>query len=202
MERGVACVGLPSRYQARRRVGIMRIDFQGRNVEITERFRQHAAPRLETLHRHFEQIQSVKVVVSRQRQWRVVEVTVDAVSTLLRAEERSDEDELTAFDRALDAIEKQINKYKTRLRSYRHRVSSRTAATLEPAEAEEEVGEDEEIRIQRVKYVSLKPMTAQEAAMQMELLGHDFFLFMDAETERIGVVYKRRAGDYGLLLAE
>ncbi len=176
----------------------MRIQFQGRNCEVTQRFRQHVEPRLETLRRHFERIETVKVVLAKQRQWYVVEITVDAVGVLLRAEERSDDD-LTSFDRALDAIEKQVEKYKDRLRRYRHRPAARVE---EVEEAGEEEAAGDEIPISRVKNISLKPMTAQEAVMQMELLGHDFFLFLDAETEQVGVVYKRKAGDYGLLLAE
>ncbi len=181
----------------------MRIDVQGRNVEITQRFRDHVEPRLETLHRHFDRIQSVKVVMSQQRQWRVVEVTVDADGVLLRAEERSD-DELTSFDRALGAVGKQVERYKDRLRRFRHRRGLREAdaPAAEDLEEEEELLGDEAVRIIRTKSVPLKPMTAQEAAMQMELLGHDFFMFHDAETQKVCLVYRRRDGDYGMLVPE
>lgn len=181
----------------------MRIDVQGRNVEITQRFRDHVEPRLETLRRHFDRIQWVKVVMSQQRQWRVVEITVDADGVLLRAEERSD-DELTSFDRALSAVGKQVERYRNRLRRFRRRRNLRQAGapTTEDLEEEEEPAGDEAVRIIRTKSVPLKPMTAQEAAMQMELLGHDFFLFHDAETQRVCLVYRRRDGDYGMLVPE
>ena len=71
---------------------VMRIDIQGRNCEVTQRFRNYVEPRLDSLYRHFDRIQSVKIVLSHQRQWRVVEITVDADGLLLRAEERSDDE--------------------------------------------------------------------------------------------------------------
>jgi putative sigma-54 modulation protein len=180
----------------------MRIDIHGRNYEVTRRFRNHVEPRIQTLQRHLDAIQSIKIVITQQRQWRVVEITVDADGILLRAEERSD-DELTSFDRALDAINKQVERYKDRLRRYRRRAMSRETVPPTAAETEEEeLWPEEEVRVMRVKSVPLKPMTVQEAAMQMELLGHDFFLFQDAETEKACVIYRRRDGDYGLLVPE
>ncbi|MBC7288697.1 MAG: ribosome-associated translation inhibitor RaiA [Armatimonadetes bacterium] len=173
----------------------MRLQIQGRDYEITERFRQHVEPRIDSLQRHLDRISSVKVVVSAQRNWRTVEITVDVDGTLLRAEERAD-DELTSFDRALDAIEKQIDRYKSR-----HRQRVRSEAPPAQMLAEEE-GPQPSHDIVRMKYVPLKPMTAEEAAMQMELLGHDFFMYLDAETESVAVVYRRKAGGYGVLMPE
>ena len=172
----------------------MRGEYQGRNAEITERFKDHVEPRLETLERHFSRVHSAKVVLSAQRNWKIVEVTVNGDGVLLRAEEQAD-DELTAFDRAFDALERQAEKYKGRLMAQRRRHEEPAAA---PAAAEAE--EEQRVEIVRVKRVPLKPMTAEEAVLQMELLGHDFFIFMDAETEEIGVVYRRKKGGYGLIL--
>lgn len=183
----------------------MRIDIQGRNCEVTQRFRNYVEPRIDSLYRHFDRIQSVKIVLSHQRQWRVVEITVDADGLLLRAEERSD-DEITSFDRALDAIGKQIEKYKDRLQRHRRRRRAKEAVApllqQQQEEKEEEADGEETVRIIRTKAVPLKPMTVQEAALQMELLGHDFFLFHDAEQEKVCLVYRRRDGDYGLLVPE
>ncbi|MCD6351341.1 MAG: ribosome-associated translation inhibitor RaiA [Armatimonadetes bacterium] len=180
----------------------MRIDIHGRNTEITQRFRDYVEPRLETLHRHFDRLQTVKIVVSRQRQWRVVEITLDAEGALFRAEERDSNDELGSFDRALDALHRQIEKYKDRLRRYRRRPGMKGLEQQAAEARPEEEEADEEVKIERVKTVPVKPMTAQEAALQMELLGHDFFLFMDAETEKISLVYRRHDGSYGLLVPE
>jgi len=170
----------------------MRLDFYARNAEITGEFRSHVEPRLETLHKHFDKVQGVKVVINGQRNWRSVEITVDADGLLLRAEERSD-DEMTSFDRALAAIERQLERYRDRVRD-RHRRAQEVAEA--PAEVEEEV------EIRRVKSVALESMTSDEAVLQMELLGHDFFMFRDGETQQIGLVYKRRDGGFGVLLAE
>ncbi len=175
----------------------MRLDFHGRNAEITQRFRDHVEPRIESIARRLDRIRSVKIVLSAQRNWRTVEITVDADGTLLRAEEQAD-DELTAFDRALDAIEKQIERYKTR-----HSPRPKHAAVPPPELVAAEEGQaEQESRIVRTKYVPLKPMTADEAAMQMELLGHDFFMYFDADAETIAVVYRRKAGGYGVLIPE
>jgi putative sigma-54 modulation protein len=176
----------------------MRSDFHGRNTEITGRFRDHAEPRLAGLQRHFDQIQSVKVVVAAQRNWRMVEITVDADGLLTRAQERSDDD-LTAFDRALEAIERQLDRFRQRVRDARRRPHEHPEPPAPEPEAQEEPAE---VEILRTKTVSLKPMTAQEAAMQMDLLGHDFFLYTDDETDRVAVVYRRREGGYGVLIAE
>lgn len=177
----------------------MRLDFYARNAEVTGEFRAHVEPRLEALHRHFEKVQGVKVVISAQRNWRTVEITVDADGLLLRAEERSD-DELTSFDRALAAIERQLDRYRTRVRDRRRR--SHEAAEAPAPVAVEAEEPSPEVQIRRTKTVSPKPMSPEEAVLQMELLGHDFFLYRDAESEQVGLVYRRRDGGFGVLLAE
>jgi putative sigma-54 modulation protein len=178
----------------------MHIVWQARNAEITQRFRSYAEPRLQTLARHFGRIASVTVVLSAQRNWRRVEITVEANGALLRAEESSD-DELTSFDRAMDAIEKQIERYKSR-RRIRQSPRSQPAAVAASESAEEQGEANPALHIVRTKRVPLKPMTPQEAALQMELLGHDFFLYLDADTEQVAVVYRRHAGGYGVLMPE
>ncbi len=177
----------------------MRIEFHGRNVEITNRFRDHVEPRLQTLEKHFDKVHSAKVVLSAQRHLKTVEVTVNGDGVLLRAEEQAD-DELTAFDRVLDALERQVEKFKGRLLDRRRRAAEEMAQQSALAEAEEQ--EEQGPEIVRVKYVTLKPMTPEEAILQMELLGHDFFMFLDADTEQVGVVYRRKKGGYGLILPE
>lgn len=178
----------------------MRIDFQGHNAEITGRLRDHAEPRLQTLARHLDNIQSVKIVVKGQRNWRNVEITVDADGLLVRAQERSN-DELEAFDRALDAIERQLRRFRDRVRDL-HRRPQEPSEPAQRAEAKDTGDEDVSVNLVRTKTVTLKPMTAQEAIMQMDLLGHDFFLYMDADAEKVAVVYRRKEGGYGLLLGE
>jgi putative sigma-54 modulation protein len=178
--------------------------------EGQDRFEEHAGPRLESLTRVYEKIEGIRITVSAQRNWRTVDVTVQLHGALLRAEERSD-DVILALDRAVSRMERQLARIKDRQNGFGHE-SLRTLATgsggpellEEPAALVEEVAEEEPegIRIVRTKSVEVKPMAPEEAALQMELLGHDFFVFMDAETEQVGVVYRRKAGGYGLIEPE
>ena len=183
----------------------MRIEYQFRNLAHGEtRFREHAEPRLEHLAHTYERVQAVRLTVTAQRNWRTVDVTVDVNGALLRAEERSD-DFLAAFDAALGKIERQLKRFKERIKDFNHDSLRHLAGTEEathfvaPAEEPAEDVELEGIQIVRTKVHTLKPMTPEEACLQMELLGHDFFVFVDGETQRVGVVYKRRAGGYGLI---
>jgi putative sigma-54 modulation protein len=156
----------------------------------------------------YERIEGVRVTVSAQRNWRTVDVTVQLHGALLRAEERGD-DLILAFDRAISRMERQLARIKDRQSGFGHE-SLRTLATgaggpellEEPAGMEEAPAEPEGIRIVRTKFVEVKPMAPEEAALQMELLDHDFFVFMDAETGQVGVVYRRKAGGYGLIEPE
>jgi putative sigma-54 modulation protein len=178
--------------------------------EGQDRFEEHAEPRVEALTRVYERIEGVRVTVSAQRNWRTVDVTVQLHGALLRAEERSD-DVILALDRAVTRMERQLSRIKDRQNGFGHE-SLRTLATgeggpellEEPAAGREEAPaeEAEGIRFARVKTFEIKPMSPEEAALQMELLGHDFFVFMDSESEQVGVVYRRKAGGYGLIEPE
>jgi len=186
----------------------MRIEFNGRNTEVTDRFREHAEPRISTLDTLFDRISEVRITLSIQRAWRTVEIMLDADGLLLRSEERSNDD-LASFDKALDRLERQLRRYRDRSHRRSHgRESIRTAAAdeaegiAEPVavtEESEDVIQADEIRIIRTKTHALKPMTPEEAALQMEMLGHDFFVFFDPQSQQVEVVYRRRDGGYGLI---
>jgi putative sigma-54 modulation protein len=181
----------------------MKVEFQARNTDLTERFRSHANPRIASLGNLHDRIQDVRVTVSGQRSWKTVEITLDADGTLLRSEERSN-DELASFDKALDRLERQLRRYRERVRGRpRAAVRERGAAETDEAVAAADVEAPEqdfgEIEIIRTKSHAVKPMTPEEAALQMELLGHDFFMFFDPQSEQIELVYRRRNGGYGLI---
>ena len=188
----------------------MEISYQYRNFDEGERrFEQHADPRLETLTRQYERIEAIRVTVAGQRNWRTVDLTVQVHGALLRAEERGS-DELAAFDTAVARMERQLTRLKERQRDFGHE-SLRTLAVEEGGaglvvpEAPAAVAEApvvEGLRIVRTKAHSVKPMAPEEAALQMELLGHDFFVFVDGESGQVGVVYRRRDGGYGLIEPE
>lgn len=188
----------------------MRIEFSGRNIEVTERFRAHAEPRIETLEHLFDRIGVVRITLSTQRAWKTVEINLEADGLLLRAEERTN-DELASFDKALDRLERQLRRYRDKVKhhskkSIRQAAAEEAEASTEAVEVEateevpaEVIAEPDDIRIIRTKTHALKPMTPEEAALQMELLGHDFFLFFDPQSEQVEAVYRRRDGGYGLI---
>ena len=189
-------------------LSIVHITFGYRNLEEgQDRFEEHARPRVEGLTKVYDRIEGVRVTVSAQRNWRTVDVTVQLHGALVRAEERGD-DLILAFDRAVTRMERQLARIKDRQSGFGHE-SLRTLATgaggpelLEEPAAAEAPAEPEGIRIVRTKYVEIKPMAPEEAALQMELLDHNFFLFMDGDSEQVGVVYRRKAGGYGLIEPE
>jgi putative sigma-54 modulation protein len=184
------------------------ISYKYRNFDEGERrFEEHAGPRIEHLTKQFERIEGALVTVAAQRNWRTVDLTVQVHGALLRAEERNS-DALAAFDKALARMERQLARLKERQREFGHEslrtlASGEGGAELVAPEAEiAETPAPEGIRIVRTKAHSLKPMAPEEAALQMELLGHDFFVFVDGNSGNVGVVYRRRDGGYGLIEPE
>lgn len=180
----------------------MRIEYHGRNCEVTQRFKQHAEPRIGSLENHFDRINEVRITLASQRAWKTVEITLEAGGLLLRSEERTN-DELASFDKALDRLERQLRRYRDRVTdhtrtSIRKLSEEDVEVAVEPADADE-AAEPGAIKIIRTKAHAVKPMTPEEAALQMELLGHDFFLFFDEQSEQVEVVYRRRDGGYGLI---
>ncbi len=180
----------------------MRTEFTGRNTDVSAKFEEHAEKRLAKLNRLTDRIDWVRVIVSEQRGRISVEITADLDGTPLRSEVKGP-DERTSFDQALDKLERQLRKFKAKLRQRRGRDTLRHAPAEEPVaipEEEEEAGEDP--KIVRTKAISIKPMSPEEAAMQMELLGHSFFLFRNSDTDLVSVVYRREHEGYGLLECE
>ncbi len=170
------------------------LTFSGKNVQIPDPLKRHAEERLEHLLRFLRRVHSVQVVQSQERSWQLAEVTVHADGVLVRAEERS-QDMRSAVDAAIDKIARQLRRYKDK-------VSDRPRHAALPVPAAEAVEAVSEPRILRTKRFTLKPMTAEEAALQMEMLGHDFFVFLSAETDEVNVVYRRGDGNYGLIEPE
>lgn len=184
----------------------MRINYQFRTEGDSSSFRRHAEPRLQSLAKFSDRANDVKVAVSQQRNWHIVEITLDVNGVLIRSEERSD-DALTSFDKALTRVERQLRKYRDKLqRKDRQTPRKMPAPTLAPVANEtisqpagEPVRPGAAARVVRTKSHALKPMSPEEAALQMELLGHNFFMFFNGESEQINVVYLRHDGDYGLI---
>ncbi len=169
----------------------MEIIVRGKNVDVNPALRQYAEKRLAKIGRYLRQSPpTCQVTLSIEREEHVVEVMVPLNGVLLRAEERNRE-AFSAVDAVVEKLERQFEKYKTKLQR-------RDKAEITP-EAKSGEGEPS---IVRVKHFVMKPMDPEEAATQMELLGHDFFVFENPETGTMNVVYRRKDGNYGLIQPE
>jgi putative sigma-54 modulation protein len=186
----------------------MQLNVTAKGVTIPPRFREVAERKLTKLGRLLSPINTVDITCSHERQWRRVEITLNANGLVVRGEERALELQ-PALESLIDKLEKQVKRSRSRLIDrYRQAPETREAWALEETEETEALAEEEEEPVAgsgmvvRMKRVAVKPMTPEEAAAQMELLGHDFFVFRNAETEQVNVLYRRRDGNYGLIEPE
>lgn len=176
----------------------MRFIITGRNIEVTPGLKSAVEEKLGKLERFFTSDVPVYVTLDVQKDLQKIEVTIPVKGSIIRAEESST-DMYVSIDLVEEIIERQLKKYKTKLTSSLQKDISDFA----PAYLEEEPAEDEEeIRIVRTKRFGIKPMSPEEACVQMELLGHSFYMFYNAETDEANVVYKRKDGTYGLIEPE
>ncbi|MCL4514007.1 MAG: ribosome-associated translation inhibitor RaiA [Firmicutes bacterium] len=178
----------------------MEISVKGKNIEVTGALRSYAEKRVGKLEKFFEVGPVVaQVLLSTEGDRHVVEVTLQVNSLLLRGEQKT-ADMYASIDGVVEKIERQIDKYKTRInRKLRGEVKLAGAAAGVYPDEEEEGRTPGLGKVVRTKRFAIKPMSVEEAIMQMELLGHDFFVFSNDRSEEVNVVYKRRDGDYGLI---
>lgn len=176
----------------------MNLMIKGKNMEVSDAIKEQIEKKIGKLDRYLSNLTNGKVELTqemtRSRENRyVVEVTLDCKGTLLRGEERA-ADVTTALDAAADMMTRQIKRYKERLDAgKRRRVSAQKAFAVSP---------EQPSRIVRTKRFLIKPMSVEEAIDQMELLGHDFFIFFSEDDDRLNVIYRRKGEDYGLLEPE
>ena len=175
----------------------MRYIISGKNLDITEGLRSAVTDKLGKLERYFTPDTEVHVTLSVEKERQKIEVTIPVKGNIIRSEQSST-DMYVSIDLVVDVIERQIRRYKTRLMNQKH---DGTSFKQEFMDQEDEV-EDDEIRIIRSKKFAIKPMDVEEACVQMELLGHDFFVFRNADTFEVNVVYKRKGNTYGLIEPE
>lgn len=178
----------------------MQINITAKGVAVPPKLKEVAEHKLAKLQRLLSPISTVDITCSRERQWRKVEMAVEANGLLVRGEERALELQ-TALEALVDKLERQVKKSRSKL-IQRYREAPETRAAWEEAFPETEESPENAPSLVRAKRVALKPMTAEEAAAQMELVGHDFFVFTNAETEQVNVLYRRRDGNYGLIEPE
>jgi len=191
----------------------MQIILKGKNMEITDWLRQYVEKKVDRLDRYLPDIQEARVELSVQKtrssqDRQVAQLTVRSNGLILRAEERTD-DMFAAIDAVVDKMHRQIARYKgKRMDRWQGQGSKRPENEPPPLEADleadimEELVEEETRRIVRVKRFAVSPMSEEEAIEQMELLGHDFFVFYNPNLGRMSVLYRRRDGNYGLLEPE
>ena len=176
----------------------MNIILRGKNVEVSPSLKERAEKQLEKLARFLDGIDEVLVTQSIQRNWHTVDVTIQTRGTILRAEERST-DMYASFDMCLAKLERQAKRYRDRLQRKHQRGSTRAeSATTDLTDLSESEPSDAP-RIVRTKRFTLKPMTPEEAMLQLELVGHDFFVFTNAESNDVNVIYRRHDGNFGLI---
>lgn len=184
----------------------MNFNIRGQNLELTPPLRDYVEKKVGRLERYFENEVGTDCNVTMRviREEQTIEVTIPLRGVILRAEE-SHSDLYAATDLVVDKLERQIRKYKTKInRKSRQNGSLKEFNNGAPANGVQvETPEmDEEMKIVRTKRFNLKPMNAEEAVLQMDLLGHNFFVFSNMESDQINVVYKRKDGRYGLIEPE
>ncbi|MBE3591823.1 MAG: ribosome-associated translation inhibitor RaiA [Thermoanaerobacter sp.] len=177
----------------------MNITVSGKNgMTITDGLRDAVIKNVSKLSKYFPQDTEVRTVLSVQKNNHIAEITIPFKGIIFRAEEVSD-DMYVSIDRVVDKIEKQILKHKAKLKN---RFGANESIRFEiPPFYGEAKGEEEEgsFEIVKTKRFPIKPMSPEEAILQMNLLGHNFFVFTNADTDTINVVYKRKDGKYGLI---
>lgn len=176
----------------------MKVQFYGKNLNLRSNTKEEIDKKLERLNKYFHDSVEAKVSAAQEGDGMRVEITIPLPKsdTILRAD-RHAEDLMDAVDQCVGALVSQIRKYKTKLERRRYAQDSIRFAEIEAPEQDQELPA---VYIARVKELEVQSMSPEEAVDQMELLGHDFFLFYHQEVEKICLVYKRHAGNYGLLI--
>lgn len=185
----------------------MNYNIRGENVEVTDALRDYVEKKISKLERYFDTplTSDVHVTLTVLKDLQIVEVTIPLTGVLLRAEERNN-DMYASIDLVVDKLERQIRKHKTKVnRKFRQEGSLRTlfkenfeeinGAGVQVAETDEDL----ELELVRTKRFPMKPMDIEEAILQMNMIGHNFYVFSNMDTEEINVVYKRNDGKYGLI---
>ncbi len=174
----------------------MRYTIIGKNIEVTEGLREAVYEKIGKLERYFSKDTDILVTLSVEKDRQKIEVTIPVKGSVIRSEQTSS-DMYVSIDLVEEVIERQLKKYKNKIID-----KKQSNAAFSDAYVQEEVDDPEEIKIIRTKRFAMKPMDAEEACVQMELLGHSFYVFRNAETDEVNVVYKRKGNTYGLIEPE
>ncbi|MBN2795226.1 MAG: ribosome-associated translation inhibitor RaiA [Clostridia bacterium] len=172
----------------------MRITVSGKNINVRESLKEYIEGKMSKFDKYFTTDIDVKVTLSVEKDRHKVEITMPLKQGVtFRAEETSD-DMYSSVDMVMDKLTKQMRKHKTKIEKRYHKHESIRASQIPDYE-----GDFDEKKIVRTKSFPIKPMDPEEAVLQMEMLNHDFYVFMNGETEEVNVVYIRKDGNYGLI---
>ncbi len=174
----------------------MKYNVVTRNTELTKGMEESIKSSTSKLDKYFNQDTLVQVTITIEKQSQIVEMAISFNGQVLRAEVEGD-NMYKIIDDVVDTLERQILRFKTKLRTKNRQVDMQPFTNNFLTALEED--SDDGINIKRKKKFAIKPMNAEEAVMQMELVGHNFYVYLDAETEEVNVVYKRRNNSYGLI---
>jgi putative sigma-54 modulation protein len=172
----------------------MQILLTGRNLEVTEALRRYAEEKVGKLQKYLERITSAHIVLSVEKYRQIAEVTLRVRDLTIRGEE-STADLYSSIDLVVEKLERQVHRYKGKILRHASR-SGRSQGSVVPRE------EGEGSRVVKTKRFAIKPMSLDEAILQMELLGHSFYVFRNAQTDEVNVVYRRHEDSYGLIEPE
>ena len=173
----------------------MRYTITGRNIDVTPGLREAVIEKIGKLERYFNQDTEAIITLSVTKDRQKIEVTIPVKGHIIREEQSTDM--YVSIDLVEEIIERQLKKYKTKLID-----KKQSHIDFSEFYVQEETEADDEIKIEKVKKFAMKPMDPEEACVQMELLGHSFYVFLNAETEEVNVVYKRKGQTYGLIEPE
>lgn len=170
----------------------------GKNIDVTPGLKEAVESKLGKLERYFTPDTEIHVTLSVQKERQKIEVTIPVKGGLIRSEQVSS-DMYVSIDLVEEVIERQLRKYKNKLVA-RHQEGGNFKQEF--FDSETTIEDDDEIKIVRTKKFGIKPMFPEDACVQMELLGHDFFVFSNADTDEVNVVYRRKNGTFGLIEPE
>ena len=183
----------------------MNFIISGKNIDVTPGLKDAIEQKLGKLERYFTPETEIIVTLSVEKERQKIEVTIPVKGNIIRSEQTSD-DMYVSVDLVEEVIERQLRKYKNKLvaRSQGYPTASGSGNNFKKEffESEDDTSVDDEIRIVRTKRFGIKPMYPEDACIQMDLLGHAFFVFCNAETDEVNVVYKRKDGSFGLIEPE
>ena len=174
----------------------MKFIISGKNIDVTPGLKAAVEDKIGKLEKYFTPETEVHATLSVEKERQKIEVTIPVKGNIIRSEQVSS-DMYVSIDLVEEVIERQLKRYKNKIVD-----KQQNASEFAPEYIEKEYEDEEEIKIIRSKRFGIKPMVPEEACVQMELLGHNFFVFFNSETEEINVVYKRKGNTYGLIEPE